>query len=192
MTACSTRTIAAFLLVLLAGPGAAGEPGHGRVTLTAQAPRVTLPGVPAERRFIDLPSLEYAFEIEAECDGGVPHSLSVAVADTRATLSESELAAGPARLVLRVPAKQTPPLAIDGFCTAPPAAPGEASADAAAPGPDAGPSPSLEVPGVLSAQVALVCRDGEARHMSWFSRALDVTLACEPPAGGTVPPPADR
>lgn len=186
------RNASPFLLLLAAGASLAGaeEARSGRVNLAAQAPVVTLPGVPPGRHSVDLPRLEYTFDITAECGGGVPESLAISVADSRATLSANELAAAsPLRLVLTVPASQTPPLSLADFCAVAPETPGLPPAAAARRAEHAGP-PTLEIPDVLSAQVSLVCSHGEERRMSWFSQPLPVTLACG--LSGGAPAGADR
>lgn len=193
VTAARTLPIAC-LLFLVVGAAGAGDSPDGHVSLAARTPVITLSPAPPGRHSLDLPSLEYALEVSAQCAGdGVPESLSINVADTRVTLSASELAPpGPRQLVLELPASQTAPLAVGEFCTAPPPAEPAAGPALFAPVDGPGPPSRLEVPGALSAQVSLVCRYGEERRMSWFSQPLGVTLACEadapPPEAG--PPPA--
>lgn len=195
---------ASCLLLLAAGAAAADDTPGGRVSVTAEAPVINLPVAPPGRHSVDLPSLEYALEISAQCAGdGVPESLSINVADTHVTLSAGELAApGPRQLVLEVPASQTAPLALGEFCTAPAPAPGAVpqapGAALLAPAETRPPARRdvvrLDVPGALSAQVSLVCRHGEERRMSWFSRPLGVTLACAaaPPPPGAAPSPQEH
>ncbi|HEX7063345.1 MAG TPA: hypothetical protein VF200_15335 [Woeseiaceae bacterium] len=184
MTAARTLPISC-LLMLAAGAAAADDAADGRVSVAAEAPVIDLAVAPPGRHSVDLPSLRYAFEISAQCAGdGVPESLSINVADTHATLSAAELAApGPRQLVIEVPASQTAPLALGEFCTVPPPAgpapqPGPGTSLLAPP--EARPPARLDVPGVLSAQVSLLCRHGAERRMSWFSQPLGVTLLCEP------------
>ena len=184
MTARTAPPATACLLCLAAAAAGGDEPAADRVTIMPRAPVVTVRGVPPGRYSVDLPTLEYTLELEATCgDGAVPQSLSVAVADTRARLSARELAAGGRQaLVLTVPASQTAPLAVDDFCSVAPS-PVEPAPGVPLAATGVTPAPSLlEVPDVLSAQVSLVCGEGEGQRMSWFSRPLPVTLACEPPA----------
>lgn len=195
------RTALFLLLALLAAPRGAradDEPA-GSVTLSVASPVVTVPGVARGRYFVDLPALEYAFEVAAECAGGsAPHSLSINVADTRVTMSAADFEKPPPRqLVLRVPAKQTAPLAVDDFCERDPEAEGPASGTGEMRfGPPGGTAMAtlIEVPDVLSAQVALVCSSGEARRTTYVSQPLGVTLSCELPArpAAGAPRPDDR
>jgi hypothetical protein len=178
--------------LLLLAAAAADERPADRVTIREEPPLVTVHGLPPGRYSVDLPDLEYALEIDARCaDGAAPESLSVTVADTRARLTARELATGPVqRLVLKVPASQTAPLALDDFCPAPPAAAGDGASLPFRPAGEATASaPPLEVPDVLSAQVSLVCGEGEQRRVSWFSRPLAVKLACQPSPAS--PPPGN-
>lgn len=198
------RTAFISFLVLIAATGEARteDAPPGRVTATAEPPVVTVTGLPPGRYFVDLPALAYAFEITADCGGdAVPQSVSINVADSRITLNREELAQspGPPR-VLTIPASQTAPVAVDDFCTlapgpaeATPAGPQELSftPSIAAEGPQI-----LVIPDVLSAQVSLVCGEGEERRMSWASQPLAVTLACAlplpvpaSPGGETAPEP---
>lgn len=168
----------------------------GRITVTAEPPVVTVTGLPPGRYFVDLPALEYAFEVTAECAGdAIPQSLSINVADSRITLGREALQQSPAPpRRLTVPASQTAPVAVDDFCTLsasgktgdPPAGPPELRFT---PSTDAEQPPLLEIPDVLSAQVSLVCGEGEAQSITWASRPLGITLACAPPPPQPVPAP---
>lgn len=191
------RTVCFSFLALVAACGGAraDDAPAGRITLSAEPPVVTVTGLPSGRYFMDLPALEYVLDIAAHCAGdALPHSLSINVADTRVTLSREEFGQAPARhLQLTIPASQTAPLAVDDFCATEPA--GAERPPAGAPEmrfvPESGVREPrlLEIPDVLSAQISLVCGDGEQRRMTWASQPLGVTLACTSPAPGPAHPP---
>ena len=139
----------------------------------------------AGRRSLQLPSLEFDLPVAYGCPVGyAPASLSIAVADTRETLTAIELGAanGNATVRLEIPADQLPPLVVADFCTAD------------------GPSADTVlvervVEGFLSAAASLRCdadvnpdavdeTGSEAPPMSQSSYAttpLNVSLICEPP-----------
>lgn len=181
------------MLFAACGWARADDAPAGGVTVSAESPVVTVEGLPPGRSSIDLPALQYTFEIAADCGGdALPQSLSINVADSRVALSRDEFEEAPAQhLELTIPASQTALLAVDDFCAAETAEP-----PAAPPGmrlvPEGGARELrlLEIPDVLSAQISLVCSDGERRSMTWASQPLGVTLACaSPPAPFAVPAP---
>lgn len=159
----------AFLLNL-----SAASPALAKDTLTvaADAPTVTLTPRNPGRSFVRLPTLEYRFEIGAECsDERLPGSLSLNVADTRKSLPADKIVSdGPTEVSLRIPAGQIAPLVIEDFCVT------QAEED----GNGIGEAPSnLTIPAALSAQASLLCEGDEDRAMTYVSRPLDVLLVCE-------------
>lgn len=179
-------------MLIALGPAAAGEAPGSRLKISAEPPVVTIVATAPGRRSIDLPSLQYRFEVETECDGDrAPRSLSINVADTRLALSGAALEGQPGReLVLTVPGRQLAPIAMDDFCVldtrtdddeppgaAPTSAPGIAPSTAM----DA--KRLLTVPAVISAQASLVCGGGDGQEISYLAVPLGVTLECAAPAG---------
>lgn len=149
----------------------------------------TMPG----RRFIDLPALEYRFEVQAACTGDrTPRSLSISVADSRVALAGAALDREGAReLVLTVPGRQLAPIAVDDFCVAAPAAgePAPEGFEAASSFTAASVPPRLlTVPAVVSAQASLVCTDEGGSHISYVTKPLAVTLACAADVGSERQP----
>ncbi|HZD52183.1 MAG TPA: hypothetical protein VE175_03995 [Woeseiaceae bacterium] len=163
---------------------AADETPSDRVVIRVTAPVVTISPAAAGRHFVDLPALEYAFEVVTDCgDGGMPDSLSINVADTHATLPAAAFEDSPTQhLVLRIPARQTAPVAVHGFCTDASTPAGRATKDRAglslAARVDSPDAERLTLPDILSAQVSLVCSDGDQRRMTYVSQPLGVSLAC--------------
>ena len=134
------------------------------------------------RRFIDLPALEYRFQVQAACTGSrTPRSLSISIADSRVALAGAALDGEGAReLVLTVPGRQLAPIAVDDFCVAAPAAePAPEGYEAASSFTAASVPPRLlTVPAVVTAQASLVCSDEGGSHISYVTKPLAVTLAC--------------
>ncbi len=146
----------------------AGEAAPDRLELAAEPPVIPVTARAPGRRFIELPSLEYRFEVDAACAGSrTPRSLSISIADSRLSLSGGELETA-GEFVLRVPARQLAPVAVDDFCVDTPAM---------------NAAPQLTVPGVVSAQASLVCGDEDSSGIRYVVQPLAVTLACTVPAG---------
>jgi hypothetical protein len=168
------------MVAALAGPsGAANADTTTRppdVTLRTEPPVVDVPAHPAGRQFLDLPALEYTFDVEAHCnDDWVPESLSLNVADSRVVLGEDQLSgAEPSKVVLSVPARQLAPVAVHGFCLLEDDP--KPGTDPAVPTVTASP---LTIRAVLSAQASLLCRKEAQRRITYVSQPLDVRLACE-------------
>ena len=190
----TARTLCACCFLLLVRPAAADDAAPDRLELAAQPPVVSVPATaPGGRRFVELPALEYRFEVEAACTGSrTPRSLSVSVADSRVALAGAALDGGAVReLVLTVPGRQLAPIALDDFCVVAPAA-GEdmpegyeaASSLTAA----SAPPRLLTVPAVVSAQASLVCGDDAGSRISYVTTPLAVTLACAADEGSGTDP----
>lgn len=173
----------AFAVCLSAGATAATaaeEPAQD-VILTPETPVVDIsPGRPG-RQLVELPALEYTFDVEARCPvDWTPESLSLNVADSRVTIGAGELSArGDRKVVLKVPAGQLAPITINDFCVEAATAPGLA---ADRPRPDT-PRESrsadrVTIPAVFSAHASLLCRSELEPRITYVSLPLDVTLSC--------------
>ncbi|HET6629219.1 MAG TPA: hypothetical protein VFG91_05565 [Woeseiaceae bacterium] len=195
----TARSLFAVCALFVLRPAGAGETPADRLEISAEPPLVpvvplaaTTPG----RRFIELPTLEYRFEVQTACGSdSAPRSLSINIADSRLALSGAALesrAAG--ELVLTVPARQLAPVAVDDFCVAGSTADGETAGRPAADGtgalPPAAADPEprrlLTVPAVVSAQASLVCAGESGSTIRYVTQPLAVTFACMAPAPAPV------
>lgn len=168
----------------------AGDAPADRLEISAEPPVVPVSATAPGRRFIELPSLEYRFDVQAACrDDRTPRSLSINIADSRLALSGGDLESHAAKeLVLTVPARQLAPIAVDDFCVAGPVVEGGTAGGPAANGAggvsveDPAPRRLLTVPAVVSAQASLVCGGDSGSDISYVTQPLAVTLACMTPA----------
>ena len=191
----TARTLFVCCILLLVRPAAADEGAPDRLEFAAEPPVVSVPATApgGQRRFLELPALEYRFEVEAACTGSrTPRSLSISVADSRVALAGAALDGPTVReLVLTVPGRQLAPIALDDFCVVAPAAGedrpevyGAASSFTAV----SAPPRLLTVPAVVSAQASLVCGDETGSRIRYVTMPLAVTLACSVDEGsGTEP-----
>ena len=155
-----------------------------RIALAANAPLVNVSPRPAGRHFVDLPELEFSFDIDAQCSGDwVPESLFLNVADTRLRFNAEQLAGNQHdRVVLRVSERQLAPIAVHDFCAIESA---DASADS---GSAAGNAPleasarlgarEITISAALSAHASLRCANDSQQRVTYVSQPLDLTLAC--------------
>jgi hypothetical protein len=160
-------SVAFVLAVTAAGPADAKD----TLSVAANAPAVPLAPRSPGRNFVRLPTLEFTFEIQADCSGSrSPESLSLNVADTRKSLTAEQIVSdGPTEISLQIPASQIAPLVIEDFCVLP------LEEDSVT----VGEAPSqITIPSALSAQAALLCAGDEDKAMTYVSRSLDVALVC--------------
>lgn len=156
--------------------------GH-QLSLTADIPVVEVTPRQAGRSFVQLPALQYNFQLEVRCAGDTsPASFALNVADTRITLDAAELdgqaAATGQQLKLDIPANQLAPVAINAFCELPPAMPEPGdNADHQA---DIRES-ELPVPAALSAHASLLCASESQQAMTYTASSLDLLLVCRVP-----------
>lgn len=176
-------TVAGLLAAI--GPGnvlAESANGH-HLSLTADIPVVEIAPRQAGRSFVQLPTLQYSFQLEARCAGDTsPASFALNVADTRITLDAAELDGHAAvtgqQLNLEIPANQLAPVAINAFCELPPDVPGPGDdADDHADSRDS----ELPVPGALSAHASLLCVSDSRQAMTYAASSLDLLLVCREP-----------
>jgi hypothetical protein len=172
------------LLLLTFCLAGAGSTGLHSLRITAETPAVTVVPQPRDRHFFNLPSLDYAFQVEARCGKDWrPESLTLSVADSRTSLGSAQLHESSARQVkLHVPAKQIAPVVLRDFCVIDGTA--EGSSVEAKPGalPLVRTPRQMTVSAALSAQASLRCSSNDEQKTIYVSQPLDVMLACEVPA----------
>ncbi len=170
------------VLVLFGVLPVAAAQGSDSLSVSANAPTVSVAPRDSGRSFMRLPTLEYVFEIHANCsDGRIPKSISLNVADSRMSLTAEQIASdGPTELSLQVPASQIAPLAIEDFCIAEDGDDDDIDGDM---------QTELSVESALSAQASLLCEGEDDRAMTYVSRPLDVSLVCDavPEEAETLP-----
>lgn len=162
------------MIVLIAchAGGALADSGQD-VTVRPRTPVVDVAPRRAGRQFLELPALEYTFEVEARCeDDWTAESLSLNVADSQVAFGPGQLSGGgQQKVVLNVPARQLAPVAVHDFCLLPEdTMPRDAEA-----------SSRLTIRAVLSAQASLLCASEQERRITYVSQPLDVTLTCKAP-----------
>lgn len=177
----NARTYTALLMLALSCGMDVRPVSAGELVISAVAPEVSVERRDTGRNFIRLPSLEYAFVIDARCRADLlPRSLSLSVADTRVSISADDIpSAAPVELTVRIPANQIAPVAVDKFCV---------TTDAEAPGSDRLPN-AIKIMSVLSAQASLLCASDGQTEMTYASQPIDVTLSCELPVDEEMPSP---
>lgn len=141
--------------------------------VVANTPAASILPRQANRKFIQLPTLEYDFEINVHCMmNRKPTSLLLSVADTRKTLGEVDISAGvPVGLTLQIPAAQIGPIAVEDFCYV---------ADENGLINDKN-KEQLTISAILSAQASLRCESESDQKVVYVSQLLDVSLVCERP-----------
>ncbi|MGH8194609.1 MAG: hypothetical protein ACREQ8_09450 [Woeseiaceae bacterium] len=177
----NTRYLSILIASLHAGPAAAENDSTGPLTIAAATPVISVSRHPPGRYFLSPPTLEYAFDVGAHCDDvGTPRSVSITVADSRLTLSASDLDGnGLHQVLLTIPARQIAPIAIDNFCVfGPNDAISIVEPEIVSTVPVAEPD-RVTVGAALSAHVSLLCSDENEQKITYVTRPLDVTLACE-------------
>lgn len=166
--------LAALALAGVAWPGAAARLSVEAATAIARVTPV------ADRSLLRLPALEFEFTIAADCGPErAAQSVSISIADTRQTLAGTAVPPdAPVNTTISLPARQIPPVAVDGFCH-----------DAAA----AADSEQRLLRDVMTAHFSLRCTGPGGDSISYASRALDVTLVCEiDPGAQGAPASTDR
>lgn len=156
---------------------------EGNLTLTADTPSAPVKPRSAARAPLVLPELEYNFRIQADChDNLEAASLSLAVADTRRTFNQTQIASGDLNAVnLRIPASQIAPVLIANFCVA------ATEADPVAA--TRGRQLPITISSALSAQASLLCAAEGRQSMRYASATLDVQLVCEDTSDEPDPAP---
>jgi hypothetical protein len=186
----NTRYLLLIAFVLAGTAIPEDEPGS--LTLSAAVPVVPVSPHAPGRFLLALPMLEYTFEVGTRCSGAAkPRSLSINIADSRRLLSAAELDGKATHKVqLAVPARQIAPIAIDNFCiydTGDAISIVEPETAPAAPSAEPG---RITVGAALSAHASLLCSADGTEQITYVTRPLDVTLACDrtsPPDDAAAP-----
>ena len=137
------------------------------IDITADVPTVTVAPRPAGRTTMRLPGLTYEMSVTVDCEANwQPDSVSISVADSRASISAEELQASrELGLQLRIPSNQIAPLRVEHFCV---------DGDTVSPN-------RITIQGVVSAQASLRCVTETTNSMMYVSKPLDVVLECAVP-----------
>lgn len=145
-------------------------PEQASLTIMASTPVVPVAERQKGRNFLTLPALQYEFDVSARCAAGLqPDGMSLSVADTRKSITRSDILVDSATsTLLDVPAAQIGPVAVADFCTVP----DDNATTAHEP-------EILEILSVLSAQFSLLCSSETGKQMTYVSKSLDVTLQCD-------------
>jgi len=161
------------LLLLLSTTGKGESTPDSSLTIVANTPVASISPRQANRKFVRLPALEYAFEIRARCPQDYkPTSLLLSVADTRKSLDAADFSSGPpVEITLRIPAAQIGPIAIENFCHV--ADENDASDDIT--------MEELTISAALSAHASLRCESEFDQDVIYVSQPLDVSLTCSRP-----------
>lgn len=156
--------------LLASAPSHADDLRRHVLQVSAAAPDVAVSPRAPERNSLPLPTLEYVFALNATCaEPFGPSSISLAVADTRRSLSGDELDGNAsAEITLIVPADQLAPVPVAEFCVEVPAEDSSAPAE----------GERLTLPATLSAHASLLCVSGSEQEIIYTSAPLDVTLIC--------------
>ena len=168
-----------FLTVAVLAKADPGPTAHS-LEIRANAPTVEVSPRIAARNYLRLPTLEFTFQLTAECGGSfAPSAVSLSIADSRKSLSADQLgeAGASTELTVKVPAKQLAPLAIENFCVRPAEAAGTPR-----PPKNSG-NMRMAVPAALSAQASLLCVNDETEEIVYTSSPLDINLICKSAQG---------
>ena len=143
------------------------------IEITADVPTVTVSPRQTGHTTTQLPDLTYRLSVTVDCETNwQPDSVSISVADSRASISAEELqAGGELDLQLRIPLNQIAPLRVEHFCF-------DGGEVAISPN-------SITIPGVVSAQASLRCVTESTKSIMYVSKPLDVLLECAVPERAT-------
>ncbi|MDH3266339.1 MAG: hypothetical protein OEM25_05175 [Gammaproteobacteria bacterium] len=160
------------LLLLIAAAiltsSAYAEP-ESRLGVDATVATAIINAVPAGRRPIALPELQYGFVINLQCAAQMqPESISISVADTRHALNAAEIdGKAVVEASITIPRQQVSPLAIDNFCKLQET--GETDLT------------ELSVEGAFTAHISLRCKAEERQSIIYTTAALSLNLQCAHP-----------
>lgn len=164
------RNLFAVSIIFLLGPVITFA--DGSLSVSADLAQVSIAPRPQGRSLVRLPSIEFSFSINAECQNDwTADSVSLSIADTQTNLNAQQIeseTAGEIKVV--VPQKQIAPLALADFCS-----------DRSTASTRRGDVDQLVVRDVLSFQASLLCASDDGKKMTYISHPLDILLTCEQP-----------
>ena len=148
----------------------------GNFNVTAQEALASVTPRAANLRLVELPALEFEFQVAIEC-AGEAESLTLSVADTFTTLGKDRLRDQQSAVTrLTVPAQQLTLTASDGFCIKN----------------DAATADELLVPGFATAYASLRCAETQGTSVGFASTSLQVRLRCVREPGENQEPSPDK
>jgi len=137
-----------------------------QIKVMSEPATVEITAQPAGRRLIQLPALEFSLTIEPQCESDMyVESISISVADTRATVTVAEPDEAVLTTTLTLPRHQAAPLAVVNFC--------QTAAD------QSQSSRELLVRDAFTAHLSLRCSNDERQSIVYASQALDLALRCK-------------
>ncbi len=169
-----------LLATLILAASTAESDAIGRLIVRAQPAIVEIDPLPAGRRLVSLPNIEFVLMVEPQCAAPASaESISISVADTRKTEQVSNFADDASiEMILKIPSRQSGRLAVDTFCQH-----GEY--------PLSGPQ-ELLVRDAFTAQLALRCTSDGMQAIVYAVQRLDVSLRCRVTDKSEVSSPNDQ
>jgi hypothetical protein len=158
-----------LLLTALTMAGLALSEPETHLSVSAAAATAAVTELPAGRRPVALPALEYEFLIEFQCPPPMQaESISISVADSQRTLRTPEID-GLAVITsdITVPRQQLSPLVLDGFC--------QVTDD------EKTRLTELAVADAFTAHVSLRCAGEGQQSIHYVTRTLGLSLQCLSP-----------
>ena len=174
------QVIRAIIAVILTSGSCYTSSGlASEINITAMIPDVTIETRARGRKFVRLPTLEYAFVIDAQCRADLlPSSLTLSIADTRVTIPAEDIPRdAPVAVTINIPADQIGPVAVEDFCVG-----DESRAEMSEPSQE-----TISIPSVLSVQASLLCTSESGSEMTYASQPVNITLACAQPPQEDAP-----
>lgn len=157
--------------ILLATPSPALPEQQTLPVAQAEPAQIAIDPLPAGRRLIRLPGVEFPLRLTPACPDNLDfQSLLISIADSRRTFSPVDFdAAATIETRIRVPARQTSPIAVDEFCEA-----------------DAEPMPTaVTISDAFTASISMRCGSESRQSVSYDTLALEIQLVCRLPGGET-------
>ena len=163
--------ILAFSIFLTVAVAHADDSPDRRALATAEAAVARIEPLAPGRDFVWLPTLKFALSLQPRCPSASDTAaVLISIADTRVALTSVDPdAVESVETALTLPAQQTGPVRVAGFCRADQ--------------PDA--ARELVIEGIFTARVSLRCSAGDTDSISYATLPLDVILACN--RGDQVP-----
>ena len=162
-------TLISLTIIVLATTWPAWAESDNRPILRAKAASVELQLQPSGRRLLRLPNLDFALQIEPQCEVGMHiASVSISIADTSKSFRGMDfLEQSTLETTIRLPRRQIGPLAIERFCT------GEDK--------NSNNDDVLLIRDAFTAHVSLRCADGVRELVVYETLALAIRMVCKAP-----------